>query len=50
MTHFLHGQRDCQTARELQYRIEHVKTEGEKKKLRAVLEAHRKSCQICKGV
>jgi hypothetical protein len=47
MTHNQHGTKECETVKQLQYRLYHAKTEGEKKTLRDLIASHKISCPIC---
>lgn len=39
---------DCEEAKSIKWKIIRAKTDAERRKLRAVLDAHRKSCKLCK--
>jgi len=49
MTHFMMAYRECPEALQLRYKITVAKTQAEKKRLRELLESHRKSCPVCGG-
>jgi hypothetical protein len=46
MTNYQHGTNACNEANAIRYKIAHSKGETQKK-LRELLEAHKKSCPIC---
>jgi hypothetical protein len=38
---------ECQTAKEIKAKIKEAKTNGERAKLKGLLEAHKRQCPIC---